>query len=263
MIDYIKYTVDNATYCLTNNGDDTWSRDGEAPSIAGNYQIIFTISENGIVTTVDSSNSLYETYLNVVVETERVVYLEKLVPDFVSSIYEFAKLFEIENENFDNLHANIERIKSDVFITTASNDSITRVETFIGIKGIGTLEQRKSYLVSLNRKGNKLKEASMKGIVNSISGSDCNVTFFGADESDNPLPGYGLIRVRVLSPDTSKNYRYEDIERSLKPLMPAHIRLLVVRYFALWDDIQDNYTDWEAVKEMDSWQVLKDYIPPE
>ena len=104
MINYIKYTVDGRTYSLTNNGDGTWSREENAPSVAGNYLLTFVISENGIITTVDSSNSLYETYLHVVVETERTVYLEKLVPDFVAEIKELTELYEIENKNFQILN---------------------------------------------------------------------------------------------------------------------------------------------------------------
>lgn len=158
MIDYIKYTIDGVTYSLNNNGDNTWSRKETAPSVAGNYLLTLIISENGIVTTINSSNSMYETYLNVIMEAERVACLEKFVPDFISETKQFKTIFDIEDENFDNLYFQIENIKSDAFITTASNDAIVRLENFMSIKGLGTLDQRKSYLISMLQKGNKLSE---------------------------------------------------------------------------------------------------------
>ena len=262
MIDYIKYMINDKTYTLTNHGDGTWSRDEDAPSVAGNYLLTFTISENGSITTIDSSNSLYESYLQLIIDTERNVYLENLVPDFIAENEEFTTIFDIENDVMDKLHASMERMKADAFITTASDDGIKRREAFIGIKGSGTLNQRKSYLISLMRKGNKLNKSVIKGIANAITGSDCNITFFGAEEADNPVPGCGLLNVKVLSPDNSKDYKYDDIARALKPLVPAHIRLIVSKYFALWEDVNDNFADWSAISTMTDWQTVKDYIPP-
>lgn len=261
MIDYIKYKIDGATYSLTNNGDNTWIREETAPRVAGNYLLTLIISENGIVTTINSSNSLYETYLNEIIEAESVAYLEKYVPDFMAETKQFKTIFDIENENFNNLYYQIEKIKSDAFITTASNDAIVRLEKSMSIKGLGTLNQRKSYLISMLQKGNKLSENSIKNITNAITGSNCIVTFFGSDESSNPVPGYGLLRVQVLSPDNSKDYRYEDIFRALKPLVPGHIQLLVIKYFSIWTDINNNLADWNAVASMNDWESVKNYIP--
>lgn len=192
----------------------------------------------------------------------RVTYLEKLVPEFISEIDKFKILYDTENISFDELNANIERIKSDVFISTASNEAIERIETFINIKGQGNLEQRISYIKSLMQKGNKLNEKSIKDIVNAITGSDCIVMFFAGDEVDNPEVGNSLLRVQVLSPDNNKDYRYGDIARTLKPLVPSHIKLIVVKFFATWNDVQQNYADWNTISSMKDWQAIKNYIPP-
>ncbi|MDF2586635.1 MAG: hypothetical protein K0S41_476 [Anaerocolumna sp.] len=263
MIDYIKYTLDGKTYNLFLNSDGTWSRDEFAPNVAGNYQLTFTISENGIITTIDSSNSLYETYLQVVADTERVAYLETLVPDFIAEIPEFAKLYKIENEALDTLYADINQVKNDAFIKSASNYSINRLESFMNIKGAGTLNQRKSYLITMLQKGNKLSEKLIKEIANTITGSDCVVTFIGSDELVNPEPGYGLLRVQVLSPDSSKNYRYDDIVRALKPLVPGHIKLFVIKYYSTWADVINNFNSWNTVKSYDNWSQVKNYLPPQ
>jgi hypothetical protein len=67
----------------------------------------------------------------------------------------------------------------------------------------------------------------------------------------------------VLSPDNKKDYRYDDIAKALKSLVPGHIKLSVVKYFATWGDVKNNYADWATVKAMADWQTVKSYIPPQ
>lgn len=263
MIDYIKYTVDGSTYSLINNGDGTWSKESNAPEVSGNYSLLFEISENGIITFIDGSDSRYDTYLQVIESTERKVFLIKCLPDFLQDITEFQNLFATEDLALDNLYSDVEKVKNNMFITTASIDAIKRLETFLRIKGQGTLEQRKSYLKSLFQSGNKLTEAKIIKLAKTITGSGCIIALFGSDELNNPEPGYCLLRVQVLSPDNTKDYRYEDIARSLKPLVPGHIKLLVVKYFSTWKDIITNYADWSAMYATANWQTIRDYIPPQ
>lgn len=193
----------------------------------------------------------------------RVTFLEKLVPDFIAEIDKFKLLYDVENISFDELYESVEKVKSDVFISTASDEAIERIETFINIKGQGNLEQRISYIKSLMQKGNKLNEKSIKDMVNAITGSDCIVMFFTSDESNNPEPGNSILRVQVLSPDNGKDYRYEDIARTLNPLIPSHIKLIVVKFFATWNDIKENYADWNSILSMKDWEAVKNYIPPQ
>jgi len=263
MIDYIKYTIDGETYDLINSGDGTWSKSLDAPDVAGNYNLVLEVSENGISTIIDSSDPRYEFYLDVIETTEEKVHLQNYVPEFLTDILEFNLIYEIENKELDELYSEIEKFKGDMFIKTASAEKITQLETFLRSKGQGTLSQRKDYLLSLFRKGKKINEGSIKEIANTITGSDCIVTFFGSDELNNPDLGYGLLRVQVLSPENNKNYRYDDIFRTLKPLVPGHIKLLVIKYFALWDDIKSNFNDWNTVKAKTDWQAVKSYIPPQ
>lgn len=263
MIDYIKYTVDGQTYELIDNGDGTWSTTANAPSVSGNYDLILEIAQGGVVTYIDSNDPRYDFYLYVILSAERIVYLQNYVPEFISEVEEFRKIYDTENLELDKLYAYIEKIKSDMFIVTASIETITRFESFMRIKGQGTLEQRKYYLISLLGKGSKLSETVIKGIANTITGSDCIIKFFSSNELDNPEHGQGLLRIQVLSPDNKKDYRYDDIAKAIKPMVPSHIKLLVVKYFATWRDIKGNFADWAAVKAMADWQTVKNYVPPQ
>lgn len=262
VIDYIKYTVDGKTYQLIDNGDGTWSKELNAPNVAGRYDLLLEVGSNGIVTYIDSSDSRYNFYLDVVVSAERVVYLEELVPDFVANIREFSIIYDIENKQLDKVFAEIKKIKSDVFITTSSSEALARRESFSGFKGLGTVGQRRSYLISLLQKGHELNEQIIREKVSTITGSQCDIVFYGSDELDNPNFGYSFLRVRVFSPDSSIDYRYEDIERSIKPLVPAHIQLEVSKYFSTWADTLNNYESWDAIyNNAINWQVLYDYLP--
>lgn len=212
---------------------------------------------------IDNRCPIYNMYLNVITTDERRNHLERYIPEFIADIEEFKIIYNTENISFDKLDTNIDGVISDVFISTSSNDAITRYENFLNIKGVGTLEQRRCYIRSLLQKGNKLNEKSIKDIVNAITGSDCIVHFFGGDELDNPEPGNSLLRVQVLSPDNYRDYRYEDIVRVIKPLVPEHIKLSVVRFFATWEDVYNNFAGWSAIKNLKSWEEVKKYIPPQ
>jgi hypothetical protein len=263
MIDYIRYTIDNKSYSLINNGDGTWSTPLNAPSVAGIYTLLLEIGEDDIKTYIDSSDSRYNFYLEVIEEIERKVDLIKYIPNFMQNSVVFKALFDAENAEIDLLYDNIRKASLDVFIRTASIEQITRLESFLRIKGIGTLDQRRSYLLSLKQRGKKLNEKTIKEVTNIIAGADCIVTFFSADEHDNPNPGYGVLKIQVLSPDNKKDYRYDDIQRALKNLVPSHIKLIIIKYFSLWDDIRLNYADWNSVATMADWSAIKNYLPPQ
>lgn len=263
MIDYIKYTIDGKTYSLINNGDGTWSKDLNAPNVAGMYNLLLEIGQDGIKTYIDSSDPRYSFYLEVIEEIERKVNLIEYLPDFMQDILEFQVLFDAENIEFDLVYNEINKIFLDSFIRTASIEKVTRLENFLRIKGEGTLDQRRTFLLALFQKGKKMNEGIIKEVANTITGSDCIVTFFGSDELNNPQPSFSLLQIQVLSPDNNKDYRYVDIARTLRPLVPAHIKLLVIKYFSTWEDVKNNYSDWNAVMAAGSWEVLKNYIPPQ
>lgn len=263
MIDYIRYRIDGKSYELTKDEKGFWSKDLNAPSVVGRYDLVLEIGQNGIVTYIDSKDPRYSFYLDVIRQVDKRTNLISYLPGFLRDSEIFKEIFDPENIELDTLYYLVNRANLDAFIRTASNERIQRIEKFLGLKGLGTLEQRKLYLLTLFQRGKKLDEGVIKEVANTITGSDCIVTFFAADEASNPKAGYGLLRVEVLSPSNDINYRYPDIVRALKPLVPAHIDLLVVKFFATWEDVRDNFESWESLSaNMTDWKSLKDYIPP-
>lgn len=262
MIDYIKYTVDGEAYELIKNDDGTWSKELNAPSVVGRYDLILEVGQDGIKTYIDSKDPRYNFFLDVIEDADAKVDLIKYLPHYSKNSSVYNQLFEVENLELDILHSLIRKVSNDVFIRTASNEKITRLEEFLGFKGLGNLGQRKSYLLTLFQRGKKLNEEVIKEITNTIAGADCIVTFYASNEVDNPHQGYGLLRVQVLSPDNQKDYRYDDIQRALQSMIPAHIKLTVIKYFGTWAEAMDPFASWNDIyNNVEDWQGLKNYIP--
>lgn len=184
------------------------------------------------------------------------------LPDFLKDIDEFKVIMSAETNQFNKLLNDIESNLDNNFIDFMTLETMIRIETFLGIVGEGTLEQRKNYLKALIRKGYKLSETSIKAIVKSITGGLCVVAFFAGNDTLNPTPGQGTLRVQVLSPDYSVDYKFDDILRAIAPYMPAHIKLNIIKYFATWENISIDFQTWDLLKQSKStWQDIYNYIP--
>ena len=264
MIDCIKYTIDGISYIINKDQVGNWSSNPSAPSVEGRKDIPIEAGVSSAeLTPVRATDPHYNEYLNIIKQSEIANHIENYVPEFISQLEQFKLLYGIENLKFNDFDNGVRKVLNDSFINTSSEGAVLRYENFLNLKGVGTLEQRKSYIISLIQKGNKLDEQSIKSLVHTITGSDCKVRFFLEQEEGSPNKSQNLLLVTVLSPDSSKDYRYEDIERALQPLIPAHINLSVVKYFATWGDIANNVTDWQEVKDMGTWDGVYHYTPPE
>ncbi|MGL5438795.1 MAG: putative phage tail protein [Filifactoraceae bacterium] len=150
------------------------------------------------------------------------------------------------------------------YFLTADETGISAFEKALKIEPKGNLEQRRSFLLALAASSEKFSSKTIKNIVEAITGGKVLVTFFGADESENPYRGYGFIDIKVLSPALDKDYNFSDVERLLKPKIPAHLKYKVSKWFATWKDINDGFTDWQAMlTKFTDWQEINDFIPKE
>src|SRR5690606_31883859 len=95
------------------------------------------------------SDPRYDMYLRVIQEIERKVDLIQYLPRFMHNILEFKVLFDAKNVELDFIYNEIDKILLDSFIQTASIERITQLENFLRMKGQGSLEQRRSFLLSI------------------------------------------------------------------------------------------------------------------
>lgn len=260
-MDYIKYTVDGKASYLENVGGK-WVETLSVPYMQGAYDFTLELNKDGRVTYIESNDPRINMKLDVREMAPNTIDLLNYLPEFMQEIKEFKEIVQAENVVFNILSNDIEYFLNQLFIDSASPETVFRFENFLGIKGEGTLDQRKSYILALIKKGDKLNEKSIKTIVDTITGSEAIVTFYAINEVNSPKNGHAVLLVQVLSPDNNKDYKYDDIQRALQPLVPAHIDLMVIKYFSTWQNVKDNYLDWGAAAQAASWQEINDYIPP-
>lgn len=179
--------------------------------------------------------------------------LMRYLPEFLRDVLEYQQIYGTEDPEFDLVETGIAGIFPEALIMDCSEERIIQWENALGITPQGTLEERRYYILGiLNGGDGKLNEELIKKIVYSFTGGDCIVTF--ADS---------VILVQIKPPNNGEVYRFPDIERSLKPKVPAHLGLTVERFYSTWGDIKNNFEDWTAVKAMDDWAAVKNYIEEE
>ncbi|HAK43878.1 MAG TPA: hypothetical protein DCM59_15720 [Clostridium sp.] len=186
------------------------------------------------------------------------------IPEFLREIREFHQIMATGSVELNKLTEAMKQNLENSFLETMDELGISRYEKFLEIIPQGTLEQRRKYILALIRNNDKLSEKTIKAIVATIMDAGCFVRFHAGGEPSNPNPGQGTLVVRVLAPDASStDYRFENVARMILPLMPAHIKLEVHKFFTTWDDIQLKHNSWNDIKNsFASWQEVKDYLPP-
>lgn len=266
MITKVEYAINGTTEPMEKRGDQTWSDTSQAPEEEGVYPVMVMVeNEVGQTTIVDHTDSRFNMKLDVRsgVNPNNIKLIE-LLPDYLRDIREFKMIMETESQRFNDLYLNMDKSIDFQFVDNMTVEILTRYETFLGIVGEGTLEQRRAYIKALYSKGDKLSETSIQAIVKSITGGKAIVKFFTGGEALNPNPGQGTLRVQVLSPDPNINYKFDDVIRAIAPYMPAHIKLNLLRYFSTWEDISKAHVSWDSIKTSQvNWKALYDYIPPQ
>lgn len=250
---YVKATVDGKTYYLQQQDNGNWLRLLTAPSLPGNYDITITaVTENGNIITIDASDPVFKDILRLIVQGKSIAASRMMnyLPEYWHVSPEMQAILEGDGLEIDRFLNAITSIYADSFILTASESRIKEWEQDLKIVPAGTLEQRRSYVLSKLRGTGKLNEAKIKNIVSAFTGGDSIVTF--ADST---------INVQVLPPNNGEVYLFPDIERSISPRKPAHIGLVVERFYSTWGDIKNHFSSWADLKENKTdWKAVYNHI---
>lgn len=176
--------------------------------------------------------------------------LIRFVPDFLREISELKAIYSTENPEINALYEVIELVFDDKLIMHCSAERVAQWEKALNIVPQGTLEERRYYIKGVLNGVGKLNEAKIKEVVRSFTGGESIVTF-----SDS------TINIRVQPPNNGEQFRFPDVERALKPRVPAHLGLNVERYYSTWKDIKNGFGSWNAVKEqLSNWNAVKNWI---
>ena len=66
------------------------------------------------------------------------------------------------------------------------------------------------------------------------------------------------IKIRVVTPEDTN--LFENVARTLRPLIPAHIGLFVTLHNAVWGDIKSDMANWNEVKALGEWSDVYTYF---
>lgn len=172
------------------------------------------------------------------------------LPDYWHKSAEMQEILESDGIEIAQLLNKARSIYGDSFILTASESRIKEWEQDLKLVPTGTLEQRRLMVLSVLRGAGKLNEAKIKGIVNAFTGGDSIVTF--ADST---------INIQVMPPNNGEVFLFPDIERSINPRKPAHIGLVVERFYSTWGDIKEQFDSWgELSAEKADWKAVYNHI---
>lgn len=250
---YIKAMIDGVTYFLQQQTNGNWVRLFTAPSLPGTYGVTITaVMENGNIIILDENNEIYGELLKLVVQGKSVAAKRMMdyLPPYWHTSVEMQKVLESDGLEIDRLLNAIMSIYTDAFILSASESRIKEWEQDLKIIPAGTLEQRRLYVLSKLRGAGKLNEAKIKSIVAAFTGGDCIVTFANSE-----------INIKVLPPNNGEVFLFPDVERSIKPRKPAHLGLVVERYYSTWGDIKEQFGSWADVSNMKAdWRAVINHI---
>lgn len=250
---YVKATVDGKTYYLQQQDNGNWLKLLQAPSLPGNYDVtIVAVTENGNIITIDASDPVFKDILRLIVQGKSIAAARMMnyLPEYWHVSPEMQAILEGDGLEVDRFLNVIASIYTDSFVLTASESRIKEWEQDLKIVPTGTLEQRRLYVLSKLRGQGKLNEAKIKSIVHAFTGGDSIVTF--ADST---------INVQVLPPNNGEVFLFPDIERSISPRKPAHIGLVVERFYSTWGDIKNQFSSWADLKATKAdWKAVYNHI---
>lgn len=251
MIKSITAKVNNRSITFVSSDGTNWYVSSVSPDAEGVYDVTLSVeTDSGIVYTYSTNDAQFGEYLKLYVTNHDSRLIEYL-PEFLREVMEFKALFETEDYEVDILYPSIESIFAEVIIMYCSEERLSQWEEALNIIPKGTVDERRYYVKSVLRGSGKLNEEKIKSIVDAFTGGEAIVTF-----------GSSVITVKILPPNNGEVYRFPDVERALKPLVPAHLGLSVLRYYSTWADIKKNYADWNAVSQAEDWKEIRNYIAP-
>lgn len=160
-------------------------------------------------------------------------------PSVLQSIKEFQSIVDSEYPEFENVEDGKERIISDAYLSTMSEDRLKQWEKILGINTItgSTISDRRETVIARIRGQGKLNTSLIKTIVKTFTGADCNTWV-----SDNTL------YVRLLPPRDGKDYILDNVINEIKIKVPAHLGCNISRAWQYWADVNSKLKNWEAVQ---------------
>ena len=148
--------------------------------------------------------------------------LESYVPPFLSNTKTFTEIFNAENQEFNTLNSNINDIKAQLNIDTATwGLDIYEKELGITTDYTKALDYRRSVIKSKSRGTGKLNATMIKLVCDSFSNGDVQITFDGTIHVK-------FTSVKGIPPNMS------DLQNAVEQIKPAYLLLDYLYTYNTW-----------------------------
>lgn len=255
---YVQITVDGVTYTLRETANGSWTVTNRAPQVAGEYPIaVIVTTETGQRVEVDVEDPELLNALRLIVTEDITVSGERMrnyYPMAIQRILEFQALIRSEGFEVDFLKNDIELSVNEAYLITMGESRITQWEKALGIipSASDTLEDRREVIIARVRGQGKLNTALINSIVSTFTNG--TATSYIRDS---------VLYVEIKPPQGNKQFKFDNVVQALSTKIPAHLGLSVSRDYATWGEVKQNFADWNAVNQLETWDDLVAYIPPQ
>ncbi|MEG1867582.1 MAG: putative phage tail protein [Clostridiales bacterium] len=173
------------------------------------------------------------------------------LPPYFEGIVEIEQIGDAFDLEMVTLQNKLSILPNDAAITTASESRLTEWEKILAIiPQERTIEQRRMMILATLRGTGKLNEDKIKTIVKTFSGGGCLVSFNNSK-----------ITVKISPPEWGEIFLFPDVEKALKPLIPAHLGLSVERYYNTWADRKKQHPTWgDLIAKNLDWATIKNKV---
>ena len=255
---YVQITVDGVTYTLREQADGSWVVTNKAPRVSGEYPIeVIVTTEHGQVVTVDVDDPELAEALTLIVTEGVTVGGERMLnyyPKAIQRILEFQAIIKSEGFEIDFLKSDVQLLVNEAYLTTMGEERVASWEKALGMHyaNTDTLQDRRDAVVARIRGQGKLNTALINSIVNAFTGGTA-VSYI--EDS--------VLYVKITPPPEQKQYKFDNVKRELAKKIPSHLGLDVIRNYATWKEVLENFSSWNAVKQLASWEDLSSWIAPQ
>ena len=174
-------------------------------------------------------------------------------PQVIQAILEFKAIIDAEYPEFEELDKGNEKIVSDAYLLTMTEDRVEEWENMLGIHPLddSSIEDRRETIIARIRGQGKLNTEMINTIVGTFTGGTANSWI------EN-----GTLYVEITPPPKNKQYRFENVEQELAKKVPAHLGFEVSRNYSTWGDIKNRFSTWGTINStFNTWEDVSLLVP--
>ena len=254
---YAQITVDGVTYTLQEQLNGSWMMVNNELHSIGEYPIeVIVTTESGQGVTISVDDPKLAEALTLIATEGITISGERMFsyyPYVIQQILEFQAIIQSEGFEVDFLKNDIQLLLNEAYLTTMSEERVSNWEKALGMyyASTDTLQDRRDAVIARIRGQGKLNTALINSIVNAFTGG----TAISYIENS-------VLYVKVSQPADNKQYKFTNVKRELATKVPAHLGLEVFRGYSTWKEVANNFSSWNDIKQLDSWEHVRYWVDP-